>query len=239
MAQMLFYENVAPISAEKHKNLSVEVADFSFASEVNSVPLMAVEIPQAAREYTIVFAGVEESVVPVVVLGIEGKKNLYLKDDGQWSADYIPAFVRRYPFVFAQSPDKKTFTLCLDENWKGCNEEGRGQKLFNEKGEKTEYIDNLLKFLEDYQRQFAVTQTFARRLKELNILEPMKADFTLAGGEKKSLQGFLGVNRQKLSEVPAEKIQEMMKSNELELIYSHLISMNNLSLMARRSMNLF
>ena len=78
MAQMLFYENVVPVSSERHKNLSIERVDFEFAANVNSVPLTAVEVPLAAREYTIVFAGGDEAVTPVVVLGIEGTKNQYL-----------------------------------------------------------------------------------------------------------------------------------------------------------------
>jgi len=235
MAQMLFYENVAPVSKEKHKDLSVEVTDYSFASDVNAVPLMAVEIPFAAREYSIVFTGTDDAMLPAVILGIEGNKNLYLKEDSKWGADYVPAFVRRYPFVFSKSQDGTQFTLCIDEKWKGCNTEGKGQKLFDDKGEKTPYIDNLLQFLEDYQRQFARTQAYCARLKELGVLEPMKADFTLAGGEKKSLTGFLAVNREKLAAVDPAKIVEMMKTGELELTYSHLISMNNFSAMLKRT----
>ena len=234
MAQMLFYEDVAPVSKEKHKDLSVEVTDYGFAREVNAVPLMAVEIPFAAREYSIVFTGTDEALLPAVILGIEGNKNLYVDEDGKWTGQYVPAFVRRYPFVFSKSPDGTQFTLCIDEKWKGCNTEGKGQKLFDEQGEKTEYIDNLLKFLEDYQRQFARTQAFCARLKELDVLEPMKADFTLADGEKKSLTGFLAVSREKLAKIPAEKIGEMMKTGELELTYSHLISMNNFGNMLKR-----
>ena len=133
MAQMLFYENVAPVSKERHADLSIERVDFDFAANVNSVPLTAIEMPLAAREYTIVFAGNEDAVAPVVVLGVEGSQNQYLDEEKAWKADF-PAFVRRYPFVFSQSQDGKQFMLCIDEDWSGCNREGRGQRLFTRGG---------------------------------------------------------------------------------------------------------
>ena len=235
MAQMLFYENVVPVSSERHKNLSIERVDFEFAANVNSVPLTAVEVPLAAREYTIVFAGGDEAVTPVVVLGIEGTKNQYLDEDKAWKADYIPAFVRRYPFVFSQSEDGKQFTLCIDESWSGCNTEGRGQRLFTDDGEQTEYLKNMLKFLGDYQNQFIRTQAYCKKVKELELLEPMQAQITLPGGEKRSLRGFLGATRNKIKELDAEKLAELVKSDELELTYLQMASLNNFGSVINRS----
>ncbi len=225
MAQMLFYENVSPVSPQRHGDLSIDREDFNFAANVNSVPLMAVEMTAAAAEYTIVFAGDDQNVMPVVILGLEGTRNYYVGEDGNWTADYIPAFVRRYPFVFAQNENQ--FTLCVDEEWSGCNREGKGQRLFDENGERTDYLNRMLKFLEESQAHFVRTQTYCNHLKELDLLEPMKADFTFPGGEKKSLGGFLAVNRDKLKALPAEKLAELAKTDELELTYVHLFSMNN------------
>ena len=225
MAQMLFYENVSAVSPQRHGDLSIDRENFEFAANVNSVPLMAVEMTAAASEYTIVFAGDDKNVMPVVILGLEGTKNYYVGKDGNWTADYIPAFVRRYPFVFAQNENQ--FTLCVDEEWSGCNREGKGQRLFDDKGERTEYLNRMLKFLEESQAHFARTQTYCNHLKELELLEPMKADFTFPGGEKKSLGGFMAVNREKLKNLPPEKLAELAKTDELELTYIHLLSMNN------------
>lgn len=233
MAQMLFYENAVPVSPQRHGDLSVDRADFGFAAKVNSVPLMAVELPAALSDYTIVFAGNEEAVAPVVILGLDNTKNEYINEDGSWGVNYIPAFVRRYPFVFAQQ--EKSLMLCIDESWDGCNREGKGQRLFDDEGERTEYLANMLKFLEESQTQFVRTQAFCNHLKELNLLEPMKADFTLPGGEKKSLGGFMAVNREKLKELEPEKLSQLAKTNELELIYIHLLSMNNFRRVLERS----
>ena len=225
--QMLIYETAVPVSSGRHAKCSVEVGnDYAFTRNLNSIPLMAVEFPQAAAEYAIVFAANGETVVPVVILGARQDQNLYLADD-KWKANYIPAFVRRYPFVFSASDDGKTFTLCVDEAFQGLNYLGRGKALFGADGKPTEYVDNVLKFLQEYRVQFMNTENFCKKLKELEVLEPMQAQFTLADGEKMSLGGFMVVDRAKLKALADDKLGELVRSDEMELVHLHLHSMRH------------
>src|SRR5215813_196230 len=100
--QLLIYETVVPLSFGGHGNCAVEIGgNYSFSGKINSVPLMAVEFPQAAAEYAIVFAGDDTSLMPAVILGVRGNENLFVSKENAWEAKYIPAFVRRYPFVFS------------------------------------------------------------------------------------------------------------------------------------------
>jgi hypothetical protein len=195
---------------------------------------MAVEFPLAATEYAIVFAGDEEAVMPSVILGMRGHQNVFLDEDDNWIAKYVPAFIRRYPFVFSSSEDGQTMTLCIDEAFAGFNREGRGQALFGEDGKPTAYVDNVLKFLQEYQAQFQRTRTFCNKLRELDLLEPMQATMSLQSGERLSLTGFLAVNRDKLKALPAESLAELLKSDELELIFLHLQSMRNFNRVQER-----
>lgn len=234
MTQVLIYENVTPVSSGRHKDLSIESVDFEFASKVSSVPLTAVEIPIACREYPIVFAGDDKLVAPMVILGVEGNSNLYLDENMSWKADYIPAFIRRYPFVFSSSEDGKQFTLCVDNEWSGCNTDGKGQRLFSDDGEQTPYTENMLNFLKDYQQQFATTKLFCDKLQELDLLEAMQANMTLPNGEKHTLQGFFSVSRNKLHALEPSVLAELAKSNFLELIYLQMTSMNNLQYIINR-----
>ena len=230
---LLFYESAVPVSVTQHRDLAIEPVKYGFAATVNAVPLTCVEFPLAAREYTVVFAG-ENEVVPVALLGIKDAENLYVNDEGDWSADYVPAFVRRYPFVFSTGANPSQLTLCVDEKWGGCNRENRGQRLFDDQGERTPYLNQMLKFLEEFQVHFTRTQTFCKKLLELDLLEPMKADISFPDGGTRSLVGFRAVSRAKLKALSAEKLAELCKSDELELIYDHLLSMNNFSLIINR-----
>jgi len=233
--QLLIYETAVPVSAARHRDACVEAGgDYAFARNVNSVPLMAVEFPHAAAEYAIVFAGAKDELMPAVILGVRGNENLYLGAQGKWAAKYVPAFVRRYPFVFSTADDGKTFMLCVDEAFPGFNREARGQRLFGEDGKPSPYVDGVLKFLQEYQAQFARTRAFCRKVKELALLEPMQAQIAMGSGEKLSLGGFWAVNRAKLKALPGEKLAELAKTDELELLYLHLQSMRNFNLVKDR-----
>jgi len=198
------------------------------------VPLTAVEFPAAAAEYAIVFAGEGDVVMPVAILGVRAAQNLYLDEAGTWQAKYIPAFLRRYPFVFSSTDKGKTFALCVDETFAGFNQEGRGQKLFGEDRKPTPWVEGVLKFLQQYQVEFQRTQAFCKKLKELNLLESMQAQINLESGEKMSLRGFMAVDRARLKTLSSEKLIDLVKTDELELIYLHLQSMRNFNQMRER-----
>lgn len=231
--QLLIYKSAVPVTGARHYDCCIEPRqDFAFSSEVNSVPLMAAEFPNASHEYAIVFVASDEDVLPAVILGVRDKQNLYVSDKHTWDAKYIPAFIRRYPFVFSRDADR--FLLCVDESFEGFNRDGRGLRMFAEDGKPTPYVDNVLKFLQDYQAHFQRTQAFCARLKELDLLEPMQAQVTLEKGEKFSLSGFLAVDRAKLKALPPETLASLAQTDALELIYLHLNSMRNFDLIKER-----
>lgn len=131
--QLLIYKTAVPVSRARHTGWFIETKpNYAFSAEINSVPLMAVEFPQAASEYAIVFAGAENEFLPAVILGVRGNENLFLAADAQWRGKYIPAFVRRYPFVFSRSGDR--FLLCVDEEFAGVNQEGRVSRCSRARG---------------------------------------------------------------------------------------------------------
>ena len=224
--QLLIYKTAVPVSAARHGDCFVEAgADFSFSGAVNSVPLMAVEFPSAAVEYPIVFAGAEGEILPAAILGLRGNENLFLSGASAWEGRYVPAFLRRYPFVFSQ--EGELFTLCVDEEFPGLNRAGRGEALFDGSGAPTAYVEGLLAFLQDFQAQSIRTQAFCARLKALNLLEPTQANVTESSGAQLSLGGFMAVSRERLRVLPDGTLAELVRGDEMELLMLHLGSLRN------------
>lgn len=233
--QLLIYERATPLSRQRHVDWSVKMsADYGFARQVNSVPLMVAEFAFSAPEYAIVFGGQPGEIIPVVLLGVRDNENVHVAEDGSWTGKYVPAFVRRYPFVFSSTDSGENFTLCIDEDYAGFNQENRGERLFDADGEQTQYLQNVLGFLQAYQVQFQRTQAFTKRLEELGLLEAMQAQFTLRSGQRMTLSGFMTVNRERLKALAPEKLAELMQADELELIYLHLQSLRNFTPTAER-----
>lgn len=226
--QLMFYETAVPVSASRHGDLSVEPGiGFAFASHASAVPLMAVEFLAAATEYAIVFSTIGEEVMPAVVLGVRGDQNLYVGKDAKWEAKYVPAFVRRYPFVFSTSADRQSLTLCIDEACAGLNREGRGERLFDAQRKPSAYTQRVLKFLQDFQKHFERTRQFGKAIKEAGVLEPTAVRLARPGAEPVSLGGFLVASRKKLRELPDAQLLALARADHLELLHLHLYSLRN------------
>ena len=226
--QMLIYESVVPVTAQRHGDVSIEAThDYGFSASVNAVPLMAVEIAAAAAEYAIVFTEVGDDVLPAAVLGMRGVNNVYVSSDSNWTARYIPAFIRRYPFVFANTPDDKGLVVCIDESHPGVNREGRGEKLFTHDGKPTAYVRQVMQFLREYQAHFERTRRFGKKVRELGLLEPVQAQVTSPRGARLTMGGMQCVSRKKLRELSPESLAELARTDELELLYLQMFSLRN------------
>jgi len=238
-SQPLFYKNIVPLNKEVHGDWSIEaVSNYKHTSETNSLYIAAVEFIKAANEYPIVFGIAEdESVFPVVILGLRKNENLYVNKKGEWLANYVPAYVRRYPFILATGENEpKQFTVCIDDDCPGFNKKGKGTGLFKGKGtglfdkdgNESDLLKSSVEFLKEYQNHIQLTTLFCNNIKDLGLLEPMKADIKLADGEEISLGGFMGINREKLKALASETIENLVKTDQMELIYAHLISLGNI-----------
>lgn len=236
--QLLIYEKAIPVTRKQHGDVSIKSGnDYGFARTVNSVPLMATEFDLSSVEYAIVFSGEGKDIMPAALLGIRDSENLDIDEHGAWNAKYIPAFVRRYPFVFS-SQDKTTFTLCIDEDYPGVNRRGMGERLFDADGERTQYLQGVLGFLQAYQAQFEATREFCQRLVEHNLLEAMQAQFALRSGQRITLGGFMSVNRERLRALSGTALARLAVRGDLDLIYAHLHSQRNFTPTAERIVRL-
>ena len=131
MTTLMFYEKPVPLNRKVHKHCKISPSnDFEFSAKTNSIALTGIEFIEASKEYPIVFGKVSDEVtVPVALLGLRKDENLYVNSAGKWDARYIPAFVRRYPFVLADNNGSQ-FTVCIDEAFPGLNEkDGQAQEF--------------------------------------------------------------------------------------------------------------
>lgn len=226
--QMLIYETAVALSSDRHADLFLEPRDdYAFSASADAVPLMAAEFLLAAAEYAIVFTRAGDDVLPVTVLGVKDDGNLYLAPGAGWQARYIPAFIRRYPFVFAASEDGNTLTLCIDETHPGFNRAGLGQRVFGEDGKPSEFTQQILAFLQQYHAHYERTKRFGAHLQALGVLEAMQATVTTPQGEQLPIGNFLAVSRDKLRALDGPALARLAAADELELLYLHLYSMRN------------
>ena len=216
------------MSAEVHGDWCLDSGvGYLFARNSHFFPITTPEFEKAAWHYPIVFVSEGDTVVPCVITSYVQGSNLFLQDDGTWDADYIPAFVRRYPFIFASVEGRDALTLCMDDSFAGFNQEDRGERLFLLGGGRTGFLERTLTFLQQYQAEQERSAQLARHIADLGLLEPVQAQVSLQSGEQLSLGGFSTVSRERLRVLDATKLSELARDDWLELLYVHLFSLGN------------
>src|SRR3569833_4278631 len=97
----LFYNAIEPLNASQHGIMKVRPIEKSPAiAQTHAIPVTVDEFGLAQRHFPIVFS-VGDSPVPIALMGLNEGVNVFLDDDGRPldSNIYIPAYIRRYPFL--------------------------------------------------------------------------------------------------------------------------------------------
>lgn len=238
MAEVLFYERPVPLNRTAHKDLRIKaLQNLKFAHSVHSVPLTCTEFPVTARDIPILFAGSEmDSAGPMALLGLRQSENLFVDTDGQWAQGvYIPAFVRRYPFVLAEKPadvEGDDFTVFLDEGYEGFNDK-EGERLFKEDGTETDMLKSAVSFLGEFQQHVARTKQFMGDLRKHDLLEPRNIRLE-RNGNVLNLNGLFVINEEKLRKIDAQIAQQFLADGTMGWIYAHLLSLQNIDRVGQR-----
>jgi hypothetical protein len=230
----IYYQKPVLLDREKHRTRRVvPSSSFAFARNANSLYLAGTEFAEASREYAIVFTrGSRQEIVPVAMLGLRARENLFVDDKEQWTGEYIPAFVRRYPFVLTELSGQ-AMGVCIDEAYQGLNDE-KGESLFDAQGGNTPFLQNALDFLTRYQQEYQRTETFCKRLEQAGLLTGMNAKADLADGRSFTISGVLVVDEKKLLALPDAVALSLFRSGELHLISLHLASLSNMKKLVDR-----
>jgi hypothetical protein len=226
------YRNPQLLDTAQHRHKRLKVpANHAMARGMHAVFTIAAEFPQVCVEHPIIFVQTGEKLVdgndmisPVTMLGLTVNENLRVDESGQWIGRYVPAFIRRYPFLTAQVEGQPSPNLFVDVDYEGFSDT-EGDPLFDAEGKPAENLKRVVEFVEQFDREQWRTRAFCERLIQLDILQPMSADATLPNGETIKVEGFLTVDEEKFSKLPDAVVVELHRNGMLMLINAHLLSL--------------
>ena len=222
------YENVQVLSSDLHRDLRVRPLDkFDYAAPVTDTLLTVDEFFQAARSQPIVFAkGENKKHFAAAVLALGKNRNWFVDAGMKWKkGEYIPAFLRRYPFVFVKGDDGTNF-LAFDERCTAFNQE-QGERLFDDQGNPSAYTKTVLGFLQEFEAASARTALFCDELQRLNLLEPITVQQWM-GYQVPLLRGIKRVNERKLEQLPQDEVLALVNKGFYKLIIAHLLSLGHI-----------
>src|SRR6478752_2165002 len=228
---VLFYSQPEPLTPDLHSKLGVKRMDgpFKFAKAGHAIPLTVGEFPLAAVTGPIIFVGDEK--LPIAVMGLNAGDNMFLRDDGLFEPGvYIPAYIRRYPFVFANDEAAQKMVLCVDRAAEFVVEKNPDQPFFDADGQPSQYTKNCIEFCNNFEIERQRTMSFVQLLKDLDLFETKTATFTPGLpdgtlGEPQKIAEYFGVSEEKLNALPADKFLELRDNGALAQIYAHMHSL--------------
>ena len=224
------FEKLVPVNRERHANKRIrDITGFEFASKFHIVYVTTHEFARAAATYPIVFVEDKEkdSFRPVVLLGLEQGENLFVDATGKWEASYVPAIVRRHPFMLADAGVVGQFTICIDESSQLLSDTD-GSPMFDDKGEPTQVIENVKRYLSELQQLDTLTHEFTKAMTELNMLTPLSLRVRESGDRVKSIAGCWVINEERLNGLSNERFEELRAKHWLPAIYAQLISLGQI-----------
>jgi hypothetical protein len=157
--------------------------------------------------------------------------NVFLDEDGRPTdkSIYIPAYIRRYPFMLARlNPQSDELSLCFDPTSEGIGEFEDGKPLFDG-DQPSEATKAVLQFCEQFETAGQRTAAFLEELKKSELLMEGEVAIQPQGQEQPFVyRGFRMVDEDKLRELRGDELRKMNQSGLLPLVYAHLFSLSQI-----------
>lgn len=232
----LFYRSVDPISSELHlgHRLARSAQPYGFAAGSHLIPALSDEFAAAARDMAIVFAPAGKRYAPVFLCGIKSGRNLFVDADGRWNGAYVPAYLRRYPFILGEREGSDP-VVCIDGTHEGFGEGGEGQRLFGDDGKPSEMLADMIRLMTDFATAAKRTDALVDLLDEMGLFKSITIEVRLpGGGDTASLLGLSIVDEEKFGALSDADLLKLKHGGHLTAIFAHLFSIGATNALAAK-----
>ncbi len=224
----ILYNDLVPLNSNEHGKYRLRPIDAApFLKDQHAVPLTIDEFVAAQRFVPIIFSAGEDPV-PLALMGLNEGVNTFLDEEGKLrGAAYVPAYVRRYPWMLAKlRQDNDELSLCFDPSAAWIGEFEDGEALLDENKQPTEITKNILKFCEDFEQAAQRTSMFMKDLKDLDLIMEGEVAIQMPGNDQPFIyRGFSMVNEEKLRDLRGDQLRKINQNGMLPLIHAHLFSL--------------
>jgi hypothetical protein len=227
----LFYNAIEPLNANQHGNMKVRtLLRMDQVGHTHAIPVTVDEFTLVQRHYPIVFS-VGDNPIPIALMGLNEGVNVYLDQDGRAIDQniYIPAYIRRYPFLLARlRPDSDELSLCFDPTANAVGDFDEGQALF-EGEQPSEATKAILQFCEQFEAAGQRTAAFMEELTKADLLMDGEVAIQPEGFQQPFIyRGFRMVDEEKLRNLRGDELRRMNQNGILPLVYAHLFSLTEM-----------
>lgn len=226
----------ALVNDVEHQDLRV-ITDRSPALGDNMMYAMTFcfEIRSVQGTYPILFHEEEGELHPVALFGFEDGENLFLDDHG-WHASYIPAMIRRQPFLIGfqnTESNEKRRMLSVDMDHPRLSRE-LGEPLFEPLGGRTAYLEQTADLLEAIYEGHMHNREFVSALQQHDLIESVTMEIELKDKSRNQLFGFSAIHEERVQQLPGDTLAEFSARGFLLPLFMILASTVNLQTLVDR-----
>ncbi|QIK79445.1 SapC family protein [Sphingomonas piscis] len=224
----LLYNQLEPLNSNQHGAWRIRrLEKVPAMASVHAVPATVEEFPLLQRNYPVVFS-VGDNPIPLALMGLNEGVNVFLDEEGALidRSVYVPAYLRRYPFLLARlQPDSDELSLCVDPSSGSVGEFEDGEPLFDG-DQPSEATKAILQFCEQFETAGQRTGAFMDELKKADLLMEGEVAIQPEGQEQPFVyRGFQMVDEEKLRNLRGDELRKMNQNGMLGLIFAHLFSL--------------
>ncbi len=226
----IIYHDIVPINLDTMGTDAIQANSWiNMAETVQKIPVHLSEFKHVCRFMPIVFSPVGKPI-PIAITGLTPGKNPFIIN-GQWKRNtYIPAAIRQYPFLLAQTDEDNKRVVYVDQSMLNKEHENR---LFRDDGTKTPFFENAIEQCTVYDQHVHKTHSVIDVIDEIGLFTETQMDIETPDGTHKRTGSFKVIDVKKYAALSDEQILLLHQSQALWAIHAHIISMDNLPSIAQ------
>jgi hypothetical protein len=225
----------AVLTKEAHGTKRLKpLENFDFLAKYPVVEVVMGEFSAAASVFPIFFVEREGAYSPIALLSLIDGQNMFVEPDGRWTALYMPAAFRRYPFSVGQGTveGKEGPALFIEEDLLSDSE---GEQIFAAEGqdEANSLLGRVLRLITETDRSHAQTRELIAELAAADVIRPANLQVQMQG-QQHNIAGLFGVDEEQLRGLSDEAFLKLRHSGALSLAHIQMQSVGQVQRLIQR-----
>ena len=217
------------VDSETHRKTRVDMKrGAEYGDAIHLVSVIPHEFNRLLSYYPIFFAKDNETgeFGLAAMLGFHVDENLFLDGD-HWTIDYIPLHIQRGPFSVMPSDETNTkLVACLDAGDPRVQEE-TGERLYNDDGERTEFMEMVNSILAELVRGTAQTRELVDALMQHELIEKLALNVQFASGDTLRFDNLYTIHNESLAALRGDALESLHKKGYLKLAHEIIASVSS------------
>jgi len=212
-----------------HKDLKIIVdRNASLGDSVGGAVVFPGEFLELHKEYPICFQKSKETgeFQVIALFGFSQDENLYLSD-GKWNARYIPAIIRREPFLIGFNERDNSPMIHVDMDSPRISRDNDGVSVFLDSGGNAPLLQEVNQALKIVHEGFSEAKQMFAVFDSLELIEQFSLEIDFDDGSQFQSNSYYTLNQERISSLDDESAGNFLRSGYLQCAYMIIESMSN------------